>query len=466
MTWPRTTENRMKTMGVRGAAIVLWLGVWQVTSWLMAQPIILPGPFEVLRACAELIPQPVFWAAVGFSALRIMGGLVLAYALALPAALFAHRVAAVRALFAPPLQAVKATPIACLVVLLLLWLGSANVSFAAVLLMALPNLYFTTLEALTQQDVRMVELFDVHGVHGVRRALALTWQQVLPYVRAASVNVVGMAWKAGVAAELIGAPLGSIGERVYQSKLLLETAGILAWTLAIIALSMVCERSVLGVLRASGSAALRLALQFREPYGLHAQTSDRPTRQTHTGIELRGVCVPFAALDHDIDLEVAAGQRACLFAPSGAGKTTTLRLAAGLLEPIAGEVAAPCRRSMLFQETRLIEQASPLVNVLLFAPRCVEEKDAEQLLAALIPDIDTNAPVSSLSGGQRRRVELVRTLLAPGDAVLLDEPFSGLDADARDCAAAFVLEYLQDRTLIIASHDLRDRALASSGSPA
>lgn len=463
---PRTgmTDGGLKAAGVRGASIALWLCVWQAASWLTAQPIILPGPFEVLAALAAFIPEPAFWTSVGFSALRIMGGLVVAYALALPAAALAHRMPAVRSLLAPPLQAIKATPIACLVVLLLLWLGSANVSFAAVLLMALPNLYFTTLEGLSHRDRRMVELFDVHAVRGARRALALTWQQVLPYVLAASANVVGMAWKAGVAAELIGVPLGSIGERVYQSKLLLETADVLAWTLTIIVLSMLCEHMVLFLLRASGPAAVSLALRLREPAEVRDEARGEAQGESRltAGAELRDVPVPFPTLEQNINLTVTPGERVCLTSPSGSGKTTTLRLVAGLLKPASGEVCAPPRCSMMFQESCLIEHASALQNVLLFAPRNVEANEVEALLADLIPDIDANAPVNELSGGQRRRVELVRTMLIPGDVVLLDEPFTGLDAAAHDCAIAFVLEHLQGRTLIVATHDPRDLALQSS----
>lgn len=451
-----STEQSLKATGASVASVAAWLCVWQFASWCMGQPIILPGPIEVFRACVALVPSAAFWTTVCSSALRIMGGLLASYVLALPAAVLAYRFPVVRTLLNPPLQVIKATPIACLVVLLLLWLGSANVSFAAVLLMALPNLYFTSLEGLAHQDSHMVELFDAHAVHGARRSLALTWQQLLPYVCAASANVVGMAWKAGVAAELIGVPLGSIGERVYQSKLLLETADVLAWTFAIIVLSMLCERMALFLLRASGPAAVSLALRFR------GSAEEQSSECSATGIELHGVRVPFPALVQDINLTVTPGERVCLTSPSGSGKTTTLRLVAGLLKPASGEVCAPPRCSMMFQESCLIEHASALQNVLLFAPRNVEANEVEALLADLIPDIDANAPVNELSGGQRRRVELVRTMLIPGDVVLLDEPFTGLDAAAHDCAIAFVLEHLQGRTLIVATHDPRDLALQSS----
>lgn len=457
------TDNDWKTAVAHGASVVFWLAVWQAASWVMSQPLILPGPLEVVLALAGAVVQPSFWTAVGFSAARIVGALIVAYLLALPAAFLAHRVSLIRLLLVSPLQTIKATPVVCVVVLLLLWLGSANVSFAAVLLMALPGLYFTTLEGLAHQDVRMAELFDVHGVRAARRALALTWQQVLPYVRAASANVVGMAWKAGVAAELIGVPMGSIGERIYQSKLLIETADVLAWTVVVIALSALCERLVLTLLRASGPASVHLAIWLRRRSYAHAgsEPAQAISAVAPGAIELRAVRPPYEAFGHEIDLSVAGGKRVCLTGPSGQGKTTTLRIVAGLLRPVAGTYYIPGSRAMLFQESRLIEDASAWQNILLFADASTSEDEVRVILHRLLPGVDVHAPVRSLSGGQRRRVELIRTLLIPGDAVLLDEPFTGLDAASRENAVAFVLDYLRGRTLLIATHDPRDLALQS-----
>ena len=80
------------------------------------------------------------------------------------------------------------------------------------------------------------------------------------------------------------------------------------------------------------------------------------------------------------------------------------------------------------------------------------------MLTLVLPDVDARTPVRELSGGQRRRVELVRALAAPGDAVLLDEPFAGLDAASRDAACAFVVSELRGRSLVVATHDEDDAA--------
>lgn len=128
---------------------------------------------------------------------------------------------------------------------------------------------------------------------------------------------------------------------------------------------------------------------------------------------------------------------------SGVGKSTLLALAAG--------ECVPC--SMVFQGARLVESASALDNVLVCADARVDASSAAALLRLLVPGVDVHARVAELSGGQRRRVEIARALLCGGCAVILDEPFTGLDVAARDATAGVVLELLDGRTLLLATHD-------------
>ena len=135
---------------------------------------------------------------------------------------------------------------------------------------------------------------------------------------------------------------------------------------------------------------------------------------------------------------------------SGIGKSTLLAL-------VAGE-CAPC--SMVFQDVRLVEDASALDNVLVCADARVNTSSAAALLRLLVPGIDVHARVAELSGGQRRRVEIARALLCPSGAVILDEPFTGLDIAARDACTEVVLDLLDGRMLLLATHDSADaRAL-------
>lgn len=434
--------ERAKAVAAVGAVAAFWLAVWIFAASLVAQPLILPGPGAVALALLRLVCDGGTWAILAGSGARILGGLALAAVCVGVLAGISSRSRAFAHLVAPALSFVKATPVACVVVLLLIWLGSARVSIAAVFLMALPGVYFSLAEGLAQVNKPLEQMFRLHGVRGWRLFCAHTWREVLPFVLSCARAVIGMSWKAGVAAELIGMAVGTVGERIYQAKLLIETADLLAWTVLVVAASWACERVLVWLLRASGPVAWRAAVRSHGR-GLHGRAGAADVAELALAVGDRAPWAP--ALD-GLVLNVPAGGRACVMGASGAGKTTLLALAAG--------ECAPC--SMMFQDARLVEDASALDNVLVCADARVDASSAAALLRLLVPGIDVHACTAELSGGQRRRVEIARALLCPGGAVILDEPFTGLDVAARDATAEVVLDLLDGRTLLFATHDASD----------
>ena len=440
--------ERVKAVAAAGAVAAFWLAAWMLVAALVAQPLILPGPGAVVMALLRLVCDAGTWAILAGSGARILGGLALAAVCGGVLAGASSRSRAFARLVAPALSFVKATPVACVVVLLLIWLGSARVSIAAVFLMALPGVYFSLAEGLAQVDQSLEQMLRLHGVRGWRLFCAHTWREVLPFVLSCAKAVIGMSWKAGVAAELIGMAVGTVGERIYQAKLLIETADLLAWTVLVVAASWACERVLVWLLRASGPAAWRSAVRAhgRGGRGLRGHTGAAGGSDAAKLALAVGDRAPWAPALDGLVLNVPAGGRACVMGASGAGKSTLLALAAG--------ECAPC--SMVFQDARLVESASALDNVLVCADARVDASSAAALLRLLVPGIDVQACVAELSGGQRRRVEIARALLCPGGAVILDEPFTGLDVAARDATAKVVLDLLDSRTLLLATHDATD----------
>lgn len=434
--------ERMKAVAAVGAVAAFWLAVWVFVAALVAQPLILPGPGAVVVALLRLVCDAGAWAILAGSGARILGGLALAAVCGGLLAGISSRSRAFARLVAPALSFVKATPVACVVVLLLIWLGSARVSIAAVFLMALPGVYFSLVEGLTQADKPLEQMFRLHGVRGWRLFCAHIWREVLPFVLSCARAVIGMSWKAGVAAELIGMAVGTVGERIYQAKLLIETADLLAWTVLVVMASWACERVLVWLLRASGPAAWRAAV-LSHGRGLRGRAGAADVAELALAVGDRAPWAP--ALD-GLVLNVPAGGRICVMGTSGVGKSTLLALAAG--------ECAPC--SMVFQDVRLVEGASALDNVLVCADARVDASSAAALLRLLVPGVDVHARVAELSGGQRRRVEIARALLCPGGAVILDEPFTGLDTAARDACAEVVLDLLVGRMLLLATHDAVD----------
>lgn len=508
---PLTEPRRRRVPAGLGAAAV-WVAAWQLASMVAGSGLLLAGPLDTVAALARLVPTHPFWEQVAFSSLRIVGGAVAGYLLAFALAAAAWRWRAVRALAQPPLAAIKGTPVACVVVLLLIWFGSRNVSAVAVLLMVLPGVYFPVLTGLDELDHGQRELFDAFGAGRATSALALVWPGILPYVTAASRTVLGMSWKAGVAAELIGVPDGSIGECIYQAKLLLETADLFAWTIVVVLVSWVFERAVLALLQGSWPAAGRLAAQSGRsrargespldgacgaPDGRigageagSGDVADGSSGDTGTGGRADAASAPAGAPPESVptlnarqlvigyggepvcaplSFSLETGGALCLTAPSGTGKTTLLCTLAGLQKPIGGRLIfgwdgptsarpAPVRPAcgITFQDARLLEDLTAVENVLLFAARRVDAAQAHKSLEELLPAGALDVPVSELSGGQRRRVELARAFAAPGPLVLLDEPFAGLDADAHRRALTFVRRHGAERAVVLATHDPED----------
>lgn len=438
--------KRMKAVAAAGAVAAFWLAVWVFAAALVAQPLILPGPGAVVVALLRLVCDATTWAILVGSGARILGGLALAAICGGVLAGVSVRSRTFARLVAPALSFVKATPVACVVVLLLIWLGSARVSIAAVFLMALPGVYFSLVEGLAQVDKPLEQMFRLHGVRGWRLFFAHTWREVLPFVLSCARAVIGMSWKAGVAAELIGMAAGTVGERIYQAKLLIETADLLAWTVLVVAASWACERVLVWLLRASGSVAWRVTVRAHGRSGRGREGGSAGGGAAAVLVLAVGDRAPWAPALDGLALRVPAGGRTCVMGASGVGKSTLLALAAG--------ECVPC--SVVFQDVRLAEDASALDNVLVCADARVDASSAAALLRLLVPGVDVHARVAELSGGQRRRVEIARALLCPGDAVILDEPFTGLDTAARDACAEVVLDLLDGRMLLLATHDAVD----------
>ena len=446
-----------KTLSVRAltrcAPIAFWLVVWQVASTLDSSGILLCGPLDALFALCRLSSTQTFWSSIWFSTLRIVAGVLLGYIIAGVLAAASWHTSTVRILLQPALLAIKSTPVACIVVILLIWTGAANVSVITVLLLVVPAIYFALCAGLDNMDAGRSELFEVFGARGRRRFFALIWPAVLPYLQAASSTVLGMSWKAGIAAELIGVPAGSLGERIYQAKLLLETPDLFAWTFCVICLSWLFEHGAMALLRGTWPRAAKLAL--RAPRDL----MESGHGNSDASLRAQGLLIGYGAepLCGPLGFSLGPSSCLCLQAPSGTGKTTLLRTMARLQKPLGGALENAARGcSMMFQDACLVEDLDALDNILLFARPGFTRKDARDLACELLPKDALSRPMCELSGGQRRRVELARAFAAPGELVLLDEPFGGLDAQAHSCALTFVKRHSAGRIVVFATHDAND----------
>ncbi len=241
--------------GLRPWAIAFWLAVWELTSLYIGQEILLVSPVSVLRRLAELAtgagdPKAAldFWASIASSFIRIIGGFLLASLSGTLLAALSGAFRPIRDLFAPAMSTIKAIPVASFIILVLIWVPSRNLAIVISFLMVLPVVYTNVLNGIASTDRKLLEMAQVFRVPLSRRIRYIYLSQVLPFLRSGLSLSLGLCWKAGIAAEVIGIPDGTIGEKLYMAKIYLDTAGLFAWTFVIIVTAFVFERLFLRLL--------------------------------------------------------------------------------------------------------------------------------------------------------------------------------------------------------------------------
>ena len=223
-------------------AVVFWLAVWQAAAAAVNSSLLLASPVEVVMRLIELIPDKAFFGSVWFSTGRIMLGFLLGTVTGIVFAMLSGKFVFFEKLFAPLLTAVKAVPVASFTILALIWVSSAQLSVLITFLISLPVVYSNIFEGIRSFDPDLAVMAKVFRIPPFRRFVGIHLSQIMPYFRSAVKLAVGLCWKSGVAAEVIGTPRGSIGEKLYGSKVYLETADLFAWTLVVILLSLITEK--------------------------------------------------------------------------------------------------------------------------------------------------------------------------------------------------------------------------------
>lgn len=168
-------------------------------------------------------------------------------------------------------------------------------------------------------------------------------------------------------------------------------------------------------------------------------------------------------LDH-LTLTLDPGKTYCLMAPSGSGKTTLFRILLGLEHADSGQIYGleNKRLSTVFQEDRLLEGYTALENLRFVTGRQYTTEELTNLLLRLLPEDALGKPVCEFSGGMKRRTAILRALLAPSDFMIMDEPFTGLDAETKLNVIDLIKEYTSGKLVLIATHQPEDATLLSA----
>ncbi len=223
-------------------AAAFWLGLWEILACTLQLPFALPRVLETFSACMHLLTQGTFWLTVLLSLCRILAGLLIGAVAAVIFAVGAKHLTLLAAVLNPVMAFVRATPVASFILVLWVLIGRAAVPTVIGALMVLPIIYQNVLEGLTNTDVSLEEMLRTFRVSPKRRLTLLVIPGVVQYFFPAFITSAGLAWKAGIAAEIIAYTKNSIGRSIADAKNNFDGAAMFAWTIAVILLSFIIEK--------------------------------------------------------------------------------------------------------------------------------------------------------------------------------------------------------------------------------
>lgn len=426
--------------------VLLWLLLWQAVSLIADNIIIIAGPVDTAIRLYELMGESSFYKSVFFSLARILSGLFLSLITAFVLSVVAYKCNPVKYFLRPALSFLKSVPVAAVTVMLLIWWGSDMLSFFVAFMVVFPACYESILTGLEHTDKKLLEMGNAYGIGSLKKAQYIYMPLVMPYVKSSMKSAVGMCIKACIAAEIIGLPVNSIGAGIYDSKIVLDTAGVFAYTAVVILLGAIFEFLTIKI------------IDCIKPGRVHGLK--RSSRQDKKDFVI-SVKKVFFGYDNnnfvikDFDADYEKGETYFFTTPSGEGKTTKLHLVAGLLKPDKGEInPTDYTSSFLFQDDRLLPYMNVYDNILLTSYEDMAD-EIKEAISYLIPDAG-DKKASELSGGMKRRASILKALFHDSDILLLDEPFAGLDQDNINKVKECIERYRGERPVIIATHTQSD----------
>lgn len=227
----------------------VWLGLWQLAAVLVGKDVLFPAPYPVAARLFSLMRTGAFWQTLLFSIGRMTAGFLLGVSLGTAVGVLTAALPVSGAFLAPLLRVIRTAPVASFIVLALVWMQSDAVSVFISFLMVFPILESNVRTGIRAASPALLEMLRVFRVKPLRRVRSLYVPAVLPYFTAGCSTAFGLAWKAGVAAEVISLPMRSIGRELYLSKLYLETTDVFAWTVMVVLLSLAMEKLLKAGLR-------------------------------------------------------------------------------------------------------------------------------------------------------------------------------------------------------------------------
>ena len=235
----------------KAAAVALALLLWQAGAMAVNLPLLLVTPVEVVKRLFTLVLEASFWRTLLFSFSRIVLGFAIAFAAGCLLGVLSGKWPLLETLLWPYVITIKTVPVASFIIISLIFFSAKQLPTFISFLMVFPVIYSNVLEGIRSTDRELLEMAQVFRVPWIRRLGYIYFPHLRPFLFSACSVALGMSWKSGVAAEVIGVAAGSIGEKLYESKVYFLTSDLLAWTVVIVLVSVLFEKAFLRLMKAA-----------------------------------------------------------------------------------------------------------------------------------------------------------------------------------------------------------------------
>jgi ABC-type nitrate/sulfonate/bicarbonate transport system ATPase subunit/ABC-type nitrate/sulfonate/bicarbonate transport system permease component len=440
---PETTQRaqrlRLRLLGA-GGVVFLFAG-WAAAS-VATGSFFVPAPWTTAVDTVRLLARAASWTQILITFLRVCTGFVVGYAAGIAAGMAIGTRREIAALLKPLVLFFQGMPPLLWAIPLVALMGIGHLpTIIVITLITFPLVAVTVGEGMSTLPRELREMLAIFAPGFAARTRELVLPHLAPFLGAAMNTGLVLAVKASVTAEYFGANDG-IGFQIQSAYMALRIRSLFSWA-AVLILLILLFNWLLPRIRRAGPL-LRRRAAARAPVARGAGDREElkgvfAARPRTAGIALKGVSFTYrhhGPVLQGLDLMVHPGEIAVVSGESGIGKTTMLKLAASLLKPGEGTVAAPARIGYVFQDDRLlpwrtVAENTALPLLYLGFPRKNALCFASYLLAEAGLSGEESKRPDELSGGMKKRAALARCFARLPDAILMDEPFSGLHARAR-----------------------------------
>lgn len=247
----KTIKKAALSLGVA----LFWLALWQAAAMSVNNPLILPTPLKTLLRLCELAAESEFWVFTALSLLRVFAGILTAIPASLILSAICSKSKIANSLFAPAVTLMKSTPVVSFILIAIFIIDREAIPSMITYMMVFPVLYENLREGISQTPKELLEMARVFGIPWILKLKRIYYPAVKPFFISAICTSIGLAVKAGIAAEVVAYIPDSIGKKLSDAKSYMEPADLLAWTAVIIILSLAIEKAVRVILKRRGADA-------------------------------------------------------------------------------------------------------------------------------------------------------------------------------------------------------------------